>query len=1093
VPPSPLPGEPATEPPQAQPPALVPAAVAFAGGDARSVAVGATDGSVRILDLADGKELSRLPAIPGAVRALDVSSDGRYAAVIGADALHVFATGDGRSVGTWPLPPGDWHVAFAPSAPALAAWAKGASVLLWHPGDEKPLPVNGLVPGPLAWADGATLVVAGGRSLHVWNVAASSAARRNALPDDATAVGASPDGRTFAAGFADGSVEILGTEGAVRARIEAQNGAVASVQFAGASVLATSADGEPVRLWNARTGEPLRRLAPPGDACCAATGVSSDGRLVLAASRDAVQVWDAPSGARFPARTLASRSPPAAAPRLSAEVKDIAAPGDGARPGRIVLSVKNAADAGEARDVGIAPARSVEGLLAVSPVPVERIAPGATAELALVVSSVPAAAQGPRDARLSLQPVYTGGKGPEVPVRLHVAAASIVADDATVDGARDEPVVRVQVRNAGDEASGPLRVDAMFRNGTSTPVAAQLRLPGLAAGERSVLAIPATPEAVSGGATLQLEIRAEGWPLPGWNIRVGLHRSTPWAVNIAGLGIALLLLALLALLRVNRHPVVVAVQRDASELRRFELSRLPDASRALSRARRLEAALTAARITREHWTRTLAATASPRAAAEAFASALGGRLGDALPGGDLWKLEMPELELRFPARTAVAVATGAAMEADAARILATASAGGAAPGTAAVALDLTAAQNAAEVLHATPAASFVVLSSAELRDLLLSDAPAAFQQIVARQRPLAELSPYRSSGGVEDENLFFGRERELRAIADRTLHNVILVAPRQMGKSSLLKAAERRLSARSDVQVSLLTLLEDDLPTRMARLLGKPRPTTVEEFIELASGARRKPRVWMIDEADTFILRDSREHYPLSLAMRTLSEEGRAYFVLAGFWHLHAAAVLNPNNPLRNFGEMLRLGPLDRDAARELATRPMTSLGIAWADAALADLVLDETGCRAHLVIAVCRSIVDGMGPSERVVTPAHVETALHRNPVLGDELKSWRREPLGRALVRASLPGAAPTRGELRDRIGAAGLHPPSDVFAAAVDKLELAYILVSDEQGRLSCPVPVLRRYVEHEDDPEAGLRRDAADYRGPVEARVKLKPAG
>ena len=65
--------------------------------------------------------------------------------------------------------------------------------------------------------------------------------------------------------------------------------------------------------------------------------------------------------------------------------------------------------------------------------------------------------------------------------------------------------------------------------------------------------------------------------------------------------------------------------------------------------------------------------------------------------------------------------------------------------------------------------------------------------------------------------------------------------------------------------------------------------------------------------------------------------------MLAGYWELYAAA-LSTDHPLRNFGETLRLGPLDRESARRLVQEPMRTLRLHFEDPATIEWLLDQTG-----------------------------------------------------------------------------------------------------------------------------------------------------
>ena len=81
------------------------------------------------------------------------------------------------------------------------------------------------------------------------------------------------------------------------------------------------------------------------------------------------------------------------------------------------------------------------------------------------------------------------------------------------------------------------------------------------------------------------------------------------------------------------------------------------------------------------------------------------------------------------------------------------------------------------------------------------------------------------------------------------------------------------------------------------------------------------------------------------------------------FWARRASGV--PSlwmSPIRNFGELIRLGALDEKAAHELATKPMDALGLSYAQEDLVDRIFEQTGGRANLMVTVCDEIIKRIG-----------------------------------------------------------------------------------------------------------------------------------
>src|SRR5262245_66222928 len=115
--------------------------------------------------------------------------------------------------------------------------------------------------------------------------------------------------------------------------------------------------------------------------------------------------------------------------------------------------------------------------------------------------------------------------------------------------------------------------------------------------------------------------------------------------------------------------------------------------------------------------------------------------------------------------------------------------------------------------------------------------------------------------------------------------------------------------------------------------------------------------LYLIDEADKFVRHELENAYRTLEALRRMSEEGHCNFILAGFWELYEHAVLDYQSPLKNFAEIIQLGALEADACRALAIKPMQTMRLEYADAALVAQLLDTTGRRANLLAIACHQL----------------------------------------------------------------------------------------------------------------------------------------
>ena len=678
-----------------------------------------------------------------------------------------------------------------------------------------------------------------------------------------------------------------------------------------------------------------------------------------------------------------------------------------------------------------------------------------------------------------------------------------------LSGERTFATIEVIIRNDGNQDPREVTIEAAFLDpqGNEVPVAGrqQFDAGSLAPGKSVTFSLP-VPDVLRRGLRfytqplrVKLRIRDGLWYTHLWQPLSGPLRPVAFVWSLAALAALLSLLGVG--LRLYLDPVVRSTARDAGGLRRFPLSALPRVSAALARVRRLDSALDAAGLKRAQWDRALHAADSPRAAAQALADALGATLGaEVEPGCPAFAITLPPLALRFAQHAVVCVVTGRDLDPGRAATLGRQFHQDGRGSSVVLLIDLTDRKNAKDALRDAPHLALVALPADTFRDLLLSDSPMReLEAVLVEQRPVVTLSPYVGGGGVTESSMFFGRAAELRQIADERPHNVLLVGPRQMGKSTLLHALQRRIRARGDLDVQHHTLVSDDILTFLASKLGRPRPQTQAELYELLAGDKSHPRIWLLDEADGLVRTDRELDHMLSRTLRALADDGRAFFVLAGFWQLYAAVALDPNSALRNFGRTLRLGPLDRDAARELATKPMAALRLTYDAPATVDYLLDQTGCRANLVAVACSGLIESLDPTARNLTRAHVEAVLQRDKGIRDALSFWRgsggldgqrtdglpvwARALDRALLRTALlciaAGKRPSRSDLRTRLDTAGLRPSGDAFQQSLDRIELSYLLIPDDHERYFCPIPLIQRAIEREQPLEEGLAEDVEDY--------------
>jgi hypothetical protein len=87
----------------------------------------------------------------------------------------------------------------------------------------------------------------------------------------------------------------------------------------------------------------------------------------------------------------------------------------------------------------------------------------------------------------------------------------------------------------------------------------------------------------------------------------------------------------------------------------------------------------------------------------------------------------------------------------------------------------------------------MVDSASQTEWLIGGEALQVLLRLLAAQLRITRISPYQTRGGVTREGAFFGRAQLLARVINREPANYLVVGGRQLGKSSLLKAVQRRM------------------------------------------------------------------------------------------------------------------------------------------------------------------------------------------------------------------------------------------------------------------------------------------------------------
>jgi len=358
----------------------------------------------------------------------------------------------------------------------------------------------------------------------------------------------------------------------------------------------------------------------------------------------------------------------------------------------------------------------------------------------------------------------------------------------------------------------------------------------------------------------------------------------------------------------------------------------------------------------------------------------------------------------------------------------------------------------------------------ELTELMLSDEPQdKFVKILSNCLLAKDVSPYQLNGDVKSESNFFGRVEILREIISNDEVNYLIVGARQLGKSSILKALERRYAKSAKVVCYSFTLDESgELLPSMAESLGLEKSATLEQIV-LAIKEQEKRPIFLIDEADMFVKHEKERGYLITSVLRKLSQEGEATFVMAGFWTLYEYVTLDYQSPLKNFGKLITLGGLEEEACQQLMVEPMKRIGISYESEQLVEETVKRCGYRANYIATVCDVVLRKLEGS--VIEKDAVEDALE-SEAIDKMLKGWgslsaNREAnrLDRLIVYLTLEKESFRLGDVVEGLEKYGLNIDIERVNESLDRLVLGYVL-GKHKGNYAYQIPLLKERILEDD---------------------------
>ena len=379
-------------------------------------------------------------------------------------------------------------------------------------------------------------------------------------------------------------------------------------------------------------------------------------------------------------------------------------------------------------------------------------------------------------------------------------------------------------------------------------------------------------------------------------------------------------------------------------------------------------------------------------------------------------------------------------------------------------------QNSVVVLARDKTNRLMATTVGGFSELMLShDAQSIFIKILSQSLSLKDVSPYQLNGDVKNESNFFGRVEILREIISNSSVNYLIVGARQLGKSSILKALERRYEGSREINYYSFTLDESgDVLGAMSEVLGLGDGGGLDEIVVAIRALDKKP-IFLIDEADMFVKYEKERGYYITSVFRKLSQEGEAMFIMAGFWTLYEYVSLDYQSPLKNFGKLITLEGLEFEACRELMIEPMGRIGVRYESDRIIDEVIELCGRRANYIAIVCDVVLQQLEGS--VIGGEDIESALDSRAV-DRMIKDWEslsanreKNRLDRLIVYLTIEKERFRLGDVTRSIKEQGLKIDIERINESLDRLVLGYV-IGKSKGDYFYQIPLLKQKLLEDD---------------------------
>lgn len=257
-----------------------------------TLALGCNDGTIRLRDIAAGKQVRKLEGAKTWIAALAISPDGKTVAGAAGKTVHLWDAASGQALRQLERLHDDVEqLAFSPDGRVLASADFGDAVRWWDPATGKKTGRIHQGGDCVAFSPDGKTVATGHLDVELWDVATS---KTRTLDGEGIAsfVAFSPDGKMLAAGD-DKKIDLWDVgSGAVARSFSSPEARFTCLGFSpDGRLLAAGGRDQKVRVWEVATGKELRAFAGHQFEVKSLAFAPAGGKLATCSS-DVVCLWD---------------------------------------------------------------------------------------------------------------------------------------------------------------------------------------------------------------------------------------------------------------------------------------------------------------------------------------------------------------------------------------------------------------------------------------------------------------------------------------------------------------------------------------------------------------------------------------------------------------------------------------------------------------------------------------------------------------------------------------------------------------------------------------------------------------------------------